>query len=111
MYFMQKVINDECEAGGAPVMTPVSRCDSALLVSCFVKAFGEEFLCNYSGLWEAKHSALHFAESLAIRVHFVMECVFINDVLWEEFKFHLDVLVAIHGHHEIEVLDVDSHEL
>ncbi len=37
--------------------------------------------------------------------------MFVNDVLWEEFEFHPEVLVAIHGHHEVEVLDVNSHEL
>ncbi len=54
-------------------MTPVLWCDSALLVSCFVNAFGEEFLRNDAGLWEAVHSALHFAENIAVPVHFVME--------------------------------------
>ncbi len=39
------------------------------------------------------------------------ECVFTNDVLWEEFEFHPEVLVVIHGRQEVEVLDVDGHEL
>ncbi len=45
-----KIVDDKGEAGGAPVMTPVSWCDLAMLVSCFVKAFGEEFLSNDAGL-------------------------------------------------------------
>jgi hypothetical protein len=106
-----KIVNNKGEADVAPVMTPVSWCDCALLVSCFVKAFGEKFLHNDAGLWEAVHSALHFAENFAFCVHFVMESVFMDDVLWEEFKFHPEILIMAHGHHEVEVLDVDSHEL
>jgi hypothetical protein len=106
-----KIIDDKGKTDGASVMMPVSWCHSALAVSCFVKAFGEEFLRNDAGLWEAIHSTMHFAENIAIRVHFVMECVFVYDVLWEEFEFHPEVLIAIHGHHKAEVLDVNSHEL
>jgi hypothetical protein len=76
-----------------------------------VKAFGEEVLCNDAGLWEAVHSMLHLAENIAIRIHFVMECIFDDDVLWEKFEFHPELLVAIHGCHEVEVLDVNGHEL
>jgi hypothetical protein len=106
-----KIVDNEGETDGAPVVLPVSWCDSALAVSYFVKAFGEDVLRNDASLWEAIHSMSHFAENIAIRVHFVMECTFIDDVLWEEFKFHPEVLVAIHGCHEVEVLDVGSHEL
>ncbi len=80
------------------------------MVSCFVKAFGEEVLCNDAGLWVATHSTSHFAENIAICIHFVTKCIFIDDVLWEEFEFHPKVLVVIHGCHEVEVLDVDGHE-
>jgi hypothetical protein len=66
---------------GAPIVPPVSWCDSARAVSCFVKAFGEEVLRNNAGLWEAVHSTLHFAENIAICVHFVTECIFVDDVL------------------------------
>ncbi len=92
-------------------MPPVSWCDSALAVSCFLKTFGEEVLRNDAGLWEAVHSMLHFAENIAIRIHFVTEGIFVDDVLWEEFRFHPEVLIAIYGHHEVEVLDTDGHEL
>jgi hypothetical protein len=106
-----KIVKDKGEVDGAPVMTPVSWCDSALAVSCFVKAFGEGFLRNDASLWEAVHSTSHFAETIAVRVHFVTECIFVDDVLLEEFEFHPEVLVANHGHHEVEVLDVNSHEI
>ncbi len=106
-----KIINTEGEADGVPIVLPVSWCDSALAVACFVKAFGEEVLRNDACLWEAVHSMSDFAENIAICIHFVTECVFINDLLWEEFKFHPEELMAIYGHHEEEVLDVNSHEL
>jgi hypothetical protein len=106
-----KIVDNEGEADGVPIVPPVSWCDSALAVTCFVKAFGKEILCNDASLWEVVHSMSYFAENIAIRVHFVTECVFINDVLWEEFESHPEVLVAIYGHHEVEVLDVDGHEL
>ncbi len=106
-----KIVDNKGEADGAPIVLPVSWCDSALVVSCFVKAFSEEVLRNDAGLWEAVHSTSHFTENIAIRIHFIMECVFVNDVLWEEFEFHLEVLIAIHGRHEVEVLDGDGHEL
>ena len=104
-----KVVDIEGEADGAPVMMPVSWCDCSLPVSCFAKAFGEEVLRNYAGLWESIHSVSHFAENIAIHVHFVTECIFINDVLWEEFEFHPEVLLPVHGCHEVEILDVNSH--
>ncbi len=40
-----------------------------------------------------------------------MESVFIDDALGERFQFHSEVLVLVHGSHEVEVLDVDGHEL
>ncbi len=81
-----KIVDNEGDAYGAPDTTPISWCDCALPVSCFVKAFGEEFLHNDAGLWEAVHPASHFAENIAFCVHFVSESVFLNDVLWEELK-------------------------
>ncbi len=106
-----KIVDDEGEAYWAPVMLPVSWCDSALPVACFVEALGKKFLCNDAGLWEVVHSTLHFTENIAVRVHFVTECVFIKDVLWEEFEFHPEVLITVHVHHEEKFFDVDSHEL
>jgi hypothetical protein len=106
-----KIVDDKGEADGMPIIPPASWCDNALAVTCFVKTFGDEVLRNDAGLWEAVHSTSHFSENIATHVHFVTECVFVNDVLWEEFEFHPEVPIAIHGHHEVEVLDVDGHEL
>jgi hypothetical protein len=106
-----KVINNEGEDNSAPVMMPISWCDLALPVPCLVEALSEKVLRNNAGLREAVHPALHFAENVAICVHFVAESVFIDDVLGEQFQFHSEVLVTFHGSHEVEILDVDSHEL
>ncbi len=94
-----KIVDNEGEADWTSVMTPVTRCECALHVSCFGKAIGEKFLRNDAGLWEAVQSVLHFAENIAFCIHFVVECIFIDDVLWEEFKFHPEVLITVHGHH------------
>ncbi len=92
-------------------MTPISWCDLALPVPCLVEALGEEVLSNNAGLREAVHPVLHFTENVAICIRFVTESVFIDDVLGEQFQFHSEVLVPVHGSHEVEVLDVDGHEL
>jgi hypothetical protein len=102
-----KVVNNKGEADWAPIVTPISWCDLALLVPCLVEALGEEVLSNNASLREAIHPALHFAENVAICVRFVMESVFIDDVLGEQFQFYSEVLVPVHGSHEVEVLDVD----
>ncbi len=81
-----KIINSEGETDGAPIVLPVSWCDSALALSCFVKAFGEEVLHNDASLWETGHSTL-------------------------QFEFHPEVLVVIHGRHEVGVHDIDGHKL
>ncbi len=105
-----KFIDNKGEADWAPVMAPVSRCDFALAVTCLVKVFGQEFLSNDSGLWEAVHPARYFTEDIAFCVYFVMESLFVYDVLWEKFNFHSEAFITIHRRHEVEVLDVNSHE-
>ncbi len=99
-----KVIDNKGEADWAPVVAPVSRCDYALTVTCLVKAFGQEFLSNDAGLWEALHPATYFTEDIAFCIYFVMESVFVYDVLWEKFNFHSEVFVTIHRRREVEVL-------
>jgi hypothetical protein len=106
-----KVVDSKGEADWVPVVMPISWCDIALPVSCLVEALGEEVLSNNAGLREAVHPALHFAEDIPICVCFVTESLFIDDVLGEQFQFHSEVLITFHGSHEVEVLDVDSHEL
>ena len=78
-----KIVNDKGKADRAPVVSPISWGDCALTVPGFVETFGEEFLRDYSGLWEAVHPASHFTEDIAFCVHFVTESVFIDDILWE----------------------------
>ena len=54
---------------------------------------------------------LHFAEDIAICVHFVTESVFFDDVRWEQLQFHSEVYKLVNQCHQIEILDVDRHEL
>ena len=68
-------------------------------------------MCYDAGLGETIHAVSHFTEDIAICVHFVTESVFIDDVWWEQLQFHLEVFEAVHWCHQIEILDVDCHEL
>jgi hypothetical protein len=106
-----KVIDNEGEANWVPIVMPISWCDLALLVPFLVEGLGEEVLSNNAGLREAIHPASHFTENVAICVRFVTKSVFIDDVLREQFQFNSEVLVQVHGSHEVEVLDVDGHEV
>jgi hypothetical protein len=106
-----KVVDNKGEADWVPIVMPISWCDLALLLPCLLEALGEEILSSTAGLREAVHPTSHFAENIAICVRFVTESVIIDDVLGEQFQFHSEVLVPVHGSHEVEVLDVDGHEL
>jgi hypothetical protein len=75
-----KIIHNQCEADGSPVMSPVPWRDFALAVSGLVKSLGEEVLRNDAGLWKAIHSSLHFIENISICVHLVVESIFLNDI-------------------------------
>ncbi len=106
-----KVIDDECETDGAPVVLPVPWHDLALSIPSFVESLSEEVLSYDASLWEAVHSALHFAEDIAICIHLVTESVFVNDIRREQLQFHTEVFVLIHWCHEVEIFYVDCHEL
>ncbi len=106
-----EVIDNKGEADWAPVMTPVSWGDLALPVPRLLEVFGEEVLGNDAGLGKAVHPTLYFTEDVAICVDLVAESISLDDILGKQFKFHLEVLVAVHGSHEVEVFDVNCHEL
>jgi hypothetical protein len=76
-----KNVDNEGEADWAPIVTPISWCDLALLVPCLVEALSEEVLSNNDGLRDAVHPVSHFAENVAVWVCFVTESIFIDDVL------------------------------
>ena len=92
-------------------MAPISRCYFALLVACFVELFGEEVLSNDVGLREVVHSLLYFAENSVICIHFVIESIFLDNILWEEFQFHSEVFEMIHGGHQVEIFNGNCHNL
>ncbi len=91
-----KVVNNKCETDGVPVVLPVPWRDLALLIPSFVKLLSEEVLCYDAGLWEAVHSASHFAEDIVICIHLVAESKFVNDIRWEQLQFHTEVFLLIH---------------
>ena len=82
-----KIINNKGEADWAPVVAPVSWCDLALAVTCLVKAFGEEFLSNDAGLWEAVHPASYFTEDIAICIYFITESILHDDPFLKSSNF------------------------
>jgi hypothetical protein len=106
-----KVVNNESETDGVPVVLRVPWHDLALLIPSFVELLSEEVLCYDAGLWEAIHSALHFAENIAICIHLVAESVFANDIRREQLQFHTEVFISIHWCHEVEIFYVNRHEL
>jgi hypothetical protein len=78
-----KIIHNQCEADGLPVVSLVPWCDLALVVSGLVKSLGKEVLRNDAGLRKAVHSLSHFTEDIAICIHLVVESIFLNDIGWE----------------------------
>jgi hypothetical protein len=106
-----KVVDDECETDGAPVVSPVPWRDLALSIPGFVELHGEEVLRYDAGLGEAVHPVSHFAEDIAICVHLVAESVFVNDIRQEQLQFHMEVFVSIHWCHEVAIFYVNCHEL
>ncbi len=106
-----EVVDDKCETDGAPVVSPVLWCDLALSIPGFVELLSELVLRYDASLGEAIHSVLHFAEDIAICIHLVAESVFINDIRWEQLQFHTEVFISIHWCHEVEIFNVNHHEL
>ena len=109
--FHPEIINDEGETVGTPVVSPVTWGDLALGVPCFVESLGEEVLCDDACLGKPIHSTSYFTKYIAIFINLVLEAVFFDDVFWKQLQFHAEVFIPIHGSHEVEVLDVDCHEL
>ena len=105
-----EIVNDECKTDGAPVVSPVPWCDLALVVTGFVESLGEEILRDDTCLRKTIHAASYLTKHIAIRIDFVTEAIFFDDVWWEHLQFHAEVFIPIHRGHEVEVFDVDCHE-
>ena len=67
-------------------------------------------MCYDAGLGKTIHAASHFAENIAICIHFVLESIFFDDVEREQVQFHLEVFKSVHLCYQIEILDFDCHE-
>ena len=106
-----EIINNECETDGVPVVSPIPWCDLALVVTGFVESLGEEVLHDDTCLRKTIHAASYLTKHIAIRIDFVTEAIFFDDVRWEKLQFHAEVFIPIHGRQQVEVLDVDCHEL
>jgi hypothetical protein len=82
-----------------------------LVVTGFVESLGEEVLHDDTCLRKTIHATSYLTKNIAIRIDFVTEAIFFDDVRWEKLQFHAEVFIPIHGRHQVEVLDVDCHEL
>ena len=69
--FYTKIIHDEAETDGAPVMFPETRADSALPISFGIQSFCEEVLGYFSGEGEAVHPLSDFKVDVAIFADFI----------------------------------------
>ncbi len=80
--FHAKVIDNQRKLYGSCVVLPKARNQFALSVSVFVKTFFEEFVGQYSCLWEAVHAVLSSDVNVAIfGVFFSEELVFVDDLI------------------------------
>ena len=105
-----EVVDDEGETDWAPVVRPISRGKFALFVAGDDESFLEELLCNNSCLGESIHSSSYFAEHVTVFVYFVVQIVFVDNVLGKEVDLHPEVFVAFHWRHQIEIFYVDGHK-
>mmetsp|Transcript_14926 Transcript_14926/g.34660 ORF Transcript_14926/g.34660 Transcript_14926/m.34660 type:complete len:283 (+) Transcript_14926:1156-2004(+) len=105
-----EVINDEGELDGSPLVEPEAVDDGALVVAVGLEAFLEQFLCEDAGLWKPVHSFADLDVDVSVN-SLLVEVVFGDDLLGNVAEREFDVLEALHGSVEVEVGDVDGHEL
>jgi hypothetical protein len=79
--FHAKVINNQCELYWSCDVFPKTRYQLALLVSMFVETFFEEFVGQYSCLWDAVHAMLGSDVDAAVFGGFLSELVFVDDLI------------------------------
>ena len=106
-----EVVDQEGEAYRAGVVLPEARCDSALVVAVLVEACLEQFLRDDPGVGESIHAAHALHIDVTFGVDFVLEFVVLDDVVGEVRQFHSEELRLDKRGVQVEVIDVDSHEL
>ncbi len=79
--FDSKVVDHKGETDWAPVVCPISWGKFALFVAGDAESFLKEFLRDYSCLGESIHSSSYLAEHIAVGIYFVVQIVFVDNVL------------------------------
>jgi hypothetical protein len=91
--FDSKVVNDQRERDGTPLMLPQTRSGFALQTAMFLQSFGKEFLCDDPHLGESVHALADLAVHISIRGCNVAQFVVLNDVVRHVCKFQTHVFV------------------
>jgi hypothetical protein len=47
---------------------------------------------------------------VSIVIDLACQVVLVNDVLGKQLKFHVEVLVSLHWHHQVEIMKIEGHE-
>ena len=92
-------------------MFPEAGGEVALAVASPVEALLQEAVGNQAGLGKAVHSSTDLNVHISIKGDHVGQSILVHDVVGEIAQFEPHVFVALHGGVEVEILDVDGHEL
>ncbi len=109
--FYAKIINTQGEQDGASFMGPETRRKGALAVALRIETLHEWFLGKEACLWKLVHSARDFDIDVAVDVYLSNKTVVFNKVRREVAELESHVFIAQHRSVEVEILDVNCHEL
>ncbi len=91
--FDPKIVVDQGERDGSPLLFPQTGSDLALRVAMFFQSFGEEFLCNDPCLGEPVHAFLDLAVHVSVRGCYVAQFVMLDGVVRHVREFQLHVFI------------------
>ena len=92
--FYTEVINNQREQYWLGGMLPKTLGLFAFVVNMWGQPFSEEFICEYSSLWQSPHRVTYFKVDIPV-VYMVQEIVLLNDLRWEHADgcFHVFITV------------------
>ncbi len=79
--FDSKIVDDQGERNGMPLVLPQTRSCFALRIAMFLQSFGEEFLCDDPRLGEPVHALADLAVHESIRGCDIAQFVVLDDVV------------------------------
>jgi hypothetical protein len=108
--FDSKVVDDQRERNGTPLVLPQTGSGLALRIAMFLQSFGEEFLCYDPRLGESVHALADLAVHVSIRGCDVAQFVVLDDIVRHVRKFQTHVFIHDHWGIQIEVFYVHGEE-